>query len=113
MIDLKSTKVPKEQASGITLVLSIIAILSYPFSLIWNSHVLQTLWLWFITPTYGVPAPSLAVGVGLLIILGLLFNRGYREDTRTALEKVFYGLSVMWIAPAVSLLMGWIVTLFM
>ncbi len=83
-------------------------------SALWRAWVLTVLWTWFIVPL-GLPAIGIATAIGASLIVGMFMpNQVAKKDTTMnktdAIANVF---SVAIGGPAVVLLIGWIVTLFM
>lgn len=86
-----------------------------PLVAILQGWVLTVLWSWFVVPTFDLPELSIAVAIGLSLIVGMF--RGYNttttkdenEETSTKVAKVV----VLFFGPLFVLFMGWIVHLFM
>jgi hypothetical protein len=88
-----------------------LAILGFPVlvaaSSIWRGYVLSVLWAWFMVPAFGLPALSVALAIGLSLIVGLVTH----QRTGREIEKPFsLGVTVALatLAPALCLLAGWI-----
>jgi hypothetical protein len=78
---------------------------------IWNGYVLTILWGWFIAPTFGLPALSLATAIGLALVVSYLTHQylpkcAEEGDTWDKLGRAFWH---MLMRPAFSLLIGWVV----
>ena len=84
------------------------------FGVISNAYVLTLLWGWFITPTFNVAVPSVAMATGITLFKGCLFYK-YNSDTkaRTADEllKIVAHLSI--VIPLSYIFVGWLITLFL
>lgn len=108
---------------GIAGLLVIGIVLSLPVAFFLNLYAMTHLWLWFIVPL-GVPAIGMAHAWGILILKEFLrfkfkkvedSPKGETEDERnTRLIKDLSGrLATMYIAPIVSIVAGYVATLFM
>lgn len=81
---------------------------------LWGGFVLTKLWGWFVVTTFGLDGLSLIQAVGLKMVVGLfvmapsLFEA--EDDTIDRWGKVG---GVVFLAPAISLVLGWIIHLFM
>lgn len=103
----------KENLLACSLVLLVLLIVT-PLMAILQGWVLTVLWSWFVVPTFGLPELSIAVAIGLSLIVGMF--KGYSttrksEDLETS-EKVGQVI-VMIFGPFFVLFLGWIVHLFM
>jgi hypothetical protein len=92
------------QAALITLaVFGIPAIMA--LSAIWRGYVLSIIWGWFIVPTFGLPALSIPVAIGLSVVVGMLTSHATKTDgEKNALSAVLIAFFV----PVFALLVGWI-----
>lgn len=79
---------------------------------IWRGYVLSLLWLWFIVPTFNAPVLSVAVAMGVSVIAGLFTANlsKSKEDEESDLPYTFF---VGLITPALSLLFGYLISVFM
>jgi cytochrome bd-type quinol oxidase subunit 1 len=77
----------------------------------WRGYVLMVLWRWFIVPAFHLPPLTLTLAIGLSLIVGYLTH----QAPTTKDESPAFGRSVLLalIFPAIALLVGWLVTLFM
>lgn len=85
-------------------------------SVLLRGFVLSTIWQWFLTPTFGIPAPGVSMCIGILLIISFLtpdatiktriVNGKIEGDQHSAL------LSQAIVAPLFTLLFSWIVTFF-
>lgn len=86
---------------------------------IWRGYVFSVLWKWFIVPfgaSAGVTVPLLSIPMAIgisMVITFLAFQHVYTEDNRSTSDKMSGALGVSLFYPALVLLMGWIVTLFL
>lgn len=72
---------------------------------VWEAFALTQLWFWFLVPL-GVPAITLAQGVGISLIAAILTHqipRGEADD-----EHILTVLAVHLVMPPVALLIGWV-----
>jgi len=90
--------------------ISIIAVTVIVSSL-WSGFVLTKLWGWFIVPVFNAPYLTIPQAIGLTIIITMLWSRSWSdsEDGDKSIELAVKAI----LAPAFSLLFGWIVSLFL
>lgn len=94
-------------------VLALIGILTLiPLMAMWRGYVLSVLWAWFITPFFRQPPLSIALAIGVSLMVSMLTNhRTGREIEKEA--TVFHGFGMGLLVPAIVLAMGWIVSKFL
>lgn len=81
---------------------------------IWRGYVFSVLWKWFIVPIFGLPLLSIPVAIGIALVASFLaYQYHYVKDERSESEKLFGAMGIMMFYPALVLLIGWIVTLFL
>jgi len=81
---------------------------------IWRGFVLSILWAWFAVPIFGLPALSITAAIGVALVIGfLVYQHQHYEDTRSDYQKIASSVGVVIFYPALVLLMGWVVTLFL
>jgi hypothetical protein len=79
-----------------------------PFAYLWQGYTLSKLWVWFMVPAFHLPALSLGYAVGVGITVSFTITR-WRKGTEPELgEWITYNT----LTPAMTLLAGWIVKLF-
>jgi phosphate/sulfate permease len=82
-------------------------------SAIINGWVLSILWGWFITPVFGIPAISVGQAIGLAMVVSYLTYQHIEQDSDKDKTERFAGIfAVLLIRPLMSLLLGYIVHLF-
>lgn len=74
--------------------------------------VLTVLWDWFVVPTFNVSQLSIAVAIGISIIVSM-FRGGYTTNKEQTLEQKIGVVVGIILSPFLSLLLGWIVHMFM
>lgn len=79
-------------------------------SAVWRGYVLSILWGWFMVPAFGLPALTVPLAIGLSLVVGFLTAHRLKKD-----KDFEWGWAIgnMIFAPAMVLLIGWIVTRFM
>lgn len=75
---------------------------------LWQAYAMTMLWDWFIEPVFVVSSPSVLPMWGLLLFVSLPFAR-YRETNTKDMAGI---LTFAFVAPAVSILFGWLITFF-
>ena len=80
-----------------------------PFAYLWQGYTLSKLWAWFIVPAFHLPALSLGYAVGVGITVSFMVTRWRKGSGPELGEWITYNA----LSPAMTLLAGWIVTLFM
>lgn len=87
-------------------------LVSIPLIAIFQGWVLTVLWGWFVVPTFALPKLSIAVAIGLTLIVGMFKSYQVKNEEKSTEDKV-----VEWVAgilvPLFILFLGWIVHLFM
>lgn len=79
----------------------------------WKGWVISTLWEWFVVPVFEAPTLGVVPAVGLSIALdAILGSRGVRE-AKDGWEGMAESFLAGILFPAVYLLCGWIVRLFL
>lgn len=87
-----------------------------------NGLVLSVLWGWFVAQTFGVATLGIANAIGLSILANSLLHHGEVADDearkaavagKTMTSAITTMLSKAFLAPLMTLLVAWIVTLFM
>ena len=84
-------------------------------AVIMRAWVLTILWGWFIVPM-GAGALSIGAAIGISVIVGMFtqhLQQDKAEEVKTVGGLVSHVVSRAFLAPLVSLLIGWIATSFM
>lgn len=80
-----------------------------------NGVVLKLLWVWFVVPTFGLPALTLPVAIGVMLIANVLTShhtplpKNEGKMTKMLIGMTFHNLAM----PAIALVGGFIAHLFM
>lgn len=102
---------------GVVMVTGTMVVLIVPVT-IWRGYVLSKLWLWLIVPVFpNAPVLSIVTAIGVSIVFALftsgLKQADYKKDDDESITTVFFkALSHSFTAPAVALLFGYIVSLY-
>ena len=96
---------------------AVLSVLGVPvliaLSAVTSGWALSILWGWFVVPVFGLPALTIAQAVGVSYVVSFLTrrtaqpNKGEKEHS-----DVVWGVSVLFIAPLLTLGIGWIIHLF-
>jgi ABC-type Fe3+ transport system permease subunit len=81
-----------------------------------NGWALMTLWGWFISETFALPALSIVQAIGISIVVGFLtskYSDTQHKDESKGWEAFFKTASYSIIGPVVAVAVGWIVKGFM
>lgn len=71
-----------------------------------NGWVLTILWGWFMVPIFNLPALTLVPAMGVALVIGYLTkNVGVKADENAAAAMIVY--------PFITLLIGYVIQLFM
>jgi formate-dependent nitrite reductase membrane component NrfD len=78
---------------------------------IFSGFVLSILWGWFIVSTFGLPALTIPLAMGIMLVVGYLskqvdFNNQDREDYQKRMNVV------MIVKPLVALVVGYVIKSF-
>jgi hypothetical protein len=85
-----------------------------PVTWVTRGWALHRVWVWFVTPTWGIAAPNPLVLLGLVSLLGLLTFKGFSkadEEEQAKPKTTWFHLKVMLVsvfAPLVCVGMLWI-----
>jgi len=99
-----------------TFILALLTIPLIALSSLWRGYVLTVLWGWFIVPVFHLPALGIVVAIGIAMVVGFLTYQHPPEnpaDTRSASEKFSAAIAIAIVHPAMFLLIGWAVHLFL
>lgn len=92
--------------------LAILVLLGTPAFVILNGWVLSILWLWFLVPI-GLPVISIPLAIGISSIVGVFKGYNYNRDKFESMDEAARALLQELFRPFITLMFGWIVTLFM
>ena len=73
-------------------------------SVLWRGYVFSVLWAWFVQSLFGLPALSVPQAIGVALVATALTHRFIKNDC-----KPFEPVVDLFTAPALLLVMGWIV----
>lgn len=100
---------------GVTL----LALLAIPVVLvvssIANGFVLSVLWGWFVIPLFEVPSLTIAQAVGFSMVVSFLtyqYNDSDKKEEKSLTERIVYLILLAIMRPALVLVTGYIVHLF-
>lgn len=79
-------------------------------SSLWSGYVLSVLWNWFIAPGLHVPQISIAIAIGLSLVVHMLTYQS--QDGQKKGSDWVTPVVVALISPLISLILGYIVHLF-
>lgn len=87
-------------------------VVGLPFSMIWHGYALTKLWEWFAVPLFNLPPLPLAGAVGLFVLVRFAASHPQTPDTngKDFATLMAEGVSQAVMMPAISLLIGWIVS---
>lgn len=81
---------------------------------VWSGFALSILWAWFITPVFHVPHLSIPSAIGLSLVVSMFTSKpdpSNKKEEKNA--KLIYGTIYAVFLPALTLVLGAIVHLFM
>ncbi|MDP3696508.1 MAG: hypothetical protein Q8R55_00575 [Candidatus Taylorbacteria bacterium] len=80
-----------------------------------RGYVLSVLWRWFMVPTLGLPALSVAQAIGIALVVGMLTHQSqhYPEDKDEKTSKKVVRITEPFLTPFAVLLIGWVVRQYM
>lgn len=79
-------------------------------SSILRGYVLSVLWGWFVVPTFGLPALSIPIAIGISLILAFTTHQiSVKKEEDKSFGTQFSNIILH---PLLVLAIGWIVTLF-
>lgn len=79
-----------------------------------NGWVLSILWGWFIQPYFEVPALTIPLAIGIVLVVGFLTHQGKQaKDTRDTAQQLSDAASEVILYPLVVLALGYFVQMFL
>ena len=74
--------------------------------------VFSILWGWFVSPFFGIQEISIPYAVGLSLVAGMLTNKGSSSSDKDTKDLVSNAISNVVFVPMFTLLIGWVVKMF-
>lgn len=74
----------------------------------WKGYVLATLWAWFAVPLFALPVLSVAYAIGISTLIGC-FTQHPTKTGEESKHPALDGFVNLFVAPTLSLFIGWIV----
>ena len=102
--------------AAIILALLVLVLPLLVLSSVWRGYVLTILWAWFVVPVFHLPALGIVTAIGISLVVSFLTYQHRPEnpaDTRSAGEKYGESVTIALLWPAMTLLIGWAVHLFL
>lgn len=90
----------------------ILAMIIQPIVMIWYGFVLTKLWSWFIVTTFSLPELGMPTAIGVALVIGFLTHQSQKTEEDPIEGVVRVGIHGL-INPALYLLMGYIVSMFL
>jgi hypothetical protein len=91
----------------------ILGIILIPVLVIFQGWVLTVLWSWFVVPTFRLPELSIAVAIGLTLVVSMFKTYTINNDKNLTSEDKLVKAVAAVLVPLFVLFFGWIVHLFM
>lgn len=84
---------------------------------IWGGYILSILWGWFLVPAFHIPSISIALAIGLSVIVHMLTNESSSTDSSSkdkgVAEVLVHAFTYSFVSPLVALIIGAIVHTFL
>lgn len=96
--------------------IAVFLVITIILSSVLNGWVLSILWSWFIVPYFSLPKISIAIAIGISLIVAMLTHQesNKKEDKEETLTSIVITMLIKAIAtPAIFLVFGWVVHLFL
>ena len=79
-----------------------------------HGFTIRTMWIWFVEPTYQIPAPTIANAAGIAMLVSFITTKidWHDRDDRDQMSQAAYESISSIIRPCFLLGFGWIVHLF-
>lgn len=74
---------------------------------LWRGFVLSVMWGWYVVPTFGLPALSPVVAVGVIWTVHLFYMPIPKPEERGKPVELVYPFLYGLVSPAVALAFGW------
>ena len=85
-------------------------------SSIWRGYVLSILWGWFVSPVFHIAQISIALAIGLSLVIGMFTYQSSSSESKdkkeSAGEAVLKALAVAFLSPLFVLALGAIIHAF-
>ena len=78
-----------------------------------NGLVLSVLWGWFMVPLLGLPPLTAVQAIGIILVVALLTHQVQPNQKNGQEDPLISVLLIIFAKPAMFLLMGWIVKMFL
>lgn len=81
-------------------------------SAMWHGYVFSVLWGWFAVPAFGLPALSLAMSIGIALLVNYAtYHRVTVPENpdRPTSDKITDSLAHIITYPLIVLIMGWVI----
>ena len=89
-------------------------LISMVITTIITGYVFQTLWEWFIVPTFTMQSLTLVQAIGISFFINYLkMNLDKKDDKEFSMELVFKSLAMSIVMSLFVFGIGWTITLFM
>lgn len=85
------------------------------FTTLWYGYALTVLWAWFMPKTFGLSPLSIPAGLGLALIVQMLApssSSSDKDDSDSVSEAVVKAVTKGFFKPALALVIGYIVQLY-
>lgn len=95
------------------IVLIVALLLTLPVT-VWRAYVAGILWVWFVTPAFGLPAPPLWIMAGLFLMVHMTHQWNIKQatdDLKTDGQRAGVMLFMSVLGPALTLFFGWLIHL--
>ena len=80
---------------------------------IWGGYVLSVMWAWFVVPTFHAPQVSVAVAVGISLIVGMLTKQVTEsQEKKDATASVVSSFTWSFFYPLLILGVGYVAHMF-
>lgn len=85
------------------------------FGAVWHGYVFNVLWGWFVVPQFGLPAMSLAmaIGIGLVINYATYQRHPNLNSDKKSSDILIESLSFSIVFPLIALAIGWVTKQFL
>ncbi len=99
--------------------MAIITMLAYVlvtvFCAVWHGYVFNVLWGWFVVPQFGLPTMSLAMAIGIGLLINYATYRRHHSvdsDKKSSEALIDSGLWAV-VFPLIALAIGWVTKQFL
>lgn len=93
--------------------LAVLGVVAVVVVSITNGWALSVLWGWFVTPIFGITAPTIPMAIGFSLVVGMFSSSSSSSDKEKSTGQIIGSIiGVAIFRPAFAVFMGWVILSF-